>query len=61
VKYMSMVVVGGGLSALGAAGWPMVALATAVVLAAVAALCWVLSDTGRTRRAVALISALRRS
>ena len=52
---------GGSFSALAATDWPVVALAGLLFLTATTTLCWVLSDSARTRRATTLINALRRS
>lgn len=60
MRYTSVSIIATGLSVLGTAGWPVAAVVLAVTLAAGAALRWVLSDAARTRRAVALIRALRR-
>jgi hypothetical protein len=46
-------------TALSGMGWPAVAGVLVMTVAACWVLCWVLSDPDRTKRAVALIRALR--
>jgi hypothetical protein len=52
---------GGLLDAIGAFGWPLAALGGGLGACLVAAACWVLSSTPRTRRAAILLRAARRS
>ena len=52
---------GASLSALAAtAPWPTAAFAGLLLLTVTTTLCWILSDSARTRRATTLINALRR-
>jgi hypothetical protein len=51
--------IGGAVGAMAAAGRPVLAGAGALLLVLTAALCWVVTDTGRTARLVRVIRAVR--
>jgi hypothetical protein len=52
---------GGVGAAMAAAGWPAAAIAASVGIAAIAALCWVVSSPTRTRHVEKILLAVKRS